>query len=151
VLETIIGVAGNVLIKILDKFSFQHKGVPRHTLRLVLIPRGAWWHMGSSDGKPAMQIVCEWHVTNVTDIPIVVTTAFVKKPRAEATLPLVRHPRDNVFGSYRIAPKDTTRLALDFWVAPPACNEDETFKATIIVKDQFGNEHKVRSVEFKYR
>jgi hypothetical protein len=151
-IETIIGAAGNILIKIVDKLPFKRKdSLPKRTLKLVLRPRGAWWHMGSVNKRPAMQVVCEWHVTNITSLPIIVTTAFIKKPKTETTLPLVQHPYKNVLGSYRISPKDTTLLMLDFWVEPPTCEEGEIFKATIVVKDQFNNEHQVKGVEFNYR
>jgi hypothetical protein len=150
-IETIIGAAGSIMVKILDKIPFRRKSLPRQTLKLVLTPRGAWWHMGSSNGEPAMQVVCEWHVTNITNEPIIVTTAFVKKPKTETILPLTKHPRDNVYGSYRIRPKDTTKLVLDFWISPTVRKERDDFKATIIVKDQFNNEYKVKGVVFKYR
>ena len=150
--EPLIGAFSKIFVKILEKLPFQRKNAPpKRTLRLVLQPRGAWWHMGSVGQKPAMQVVCEWHATNLTDGPIVITTAFIKKPRTEATHPLVRHPYKNVFGSYRVQAKDTTKLILDFWVEPPVRKEGEAFKATVIVKDQFDNEHRIKDVEFKYR
>lgn len=150
--EAIIGVLGKILLKILDKLPFQRKdALPKQTLKLVLQPRGAWWHMGSVNHSPAMQIVCEWHATNLTKIPVVVTTAFIKKPKTEANHPMVKHPYKNVVGNYRIQPNDTTKLMLDFWIATPLRKEGETFKATVIVKDQFGNEHRIKDVEFKYR
>ena len=150
-IEAIAGTVGNILIKILDKIPFRRKSLPRQTLKLVLAPRGACWHMGSSNDEPAMQVVCEWHATNITNEPIVVTTAFVKKPKTETIIPLTKHPHDNVYGSYRIRPKDTTKLMLDFWITPPVRKEREDFRATIIVKDQFDNKHEVKGVEFKYR
>lgn len=150
----IIGAVSSLLGKIIDKIPFQRKNaIPRSTLKLVLQPRGAWWHMGSmgQDKKPAMQVVSRWYATNTTDRPIVVTTAFIKKPRIEAVLPLTQHPQRNVFGGYPIPPKSTSELALDFWVQPPKREADEDFEVRIIVLDQFGNEHKTKKITFKYQ
>jgi hypothetical protein len=153
-IEAAIGAAGKILEKIVDKLPLKRKNAPpKQTLRLVLQPRGAWWHMGAvdADKKPAMQVVCKWHVTNITTEQVVITTAFINKPKTEVILPLVKHPAENVYGGYPVLPKSTTELALDFWVQPPKCKEGETFKADVIVKDQFGNQHKIKGVEFKYR
>lgn len=150
--EAIIGALGNIVVKVVDKLPFTKKStVPKQTLKFVLQPRGAWWHMGSVDGAPAMQTVCEWHATNITNEPIVITTAFIKKPKTEAMYPMTKHPRENAYGSYRVSPRDTTKLVLDFWINPPMRKEGEGFKATIVIKDQFNNEHKIKGVEFKYR
>lgn len=150
----LIGAGSKFLDKILDKVPFQRKNAPpRKTLKLVLRPRGAWWHMGAvgNEKKPAMQVVSEWYVTNITSQRVVITTAFIKKPKTEAVLPLIKHPVQNVYGGYPVLPNSTTELSLDFWVQPPRCKEGETFKADVVIKDQFDNEHKIKNVEFKYR
>lgn len=148
-------VSGGVFAAIINKLPrFQRKReTPQKTLRFVLQPRGAWWHMGAmgQDKKPAMQVVGEWYVTNLASEPIVVTTAYIKRPRTEAILPLLRHPQRNVYGGYPVNPKGTTKLTLDFWVQPTKRKANEDFKARVVVQDQFGNKHKLGKVTFKYR
>ena len=125
--------------------------IPNQTLRLVLQPRGAWWHMGLSKDKSAMQVVSQWYATNITTEQVIITNGFIRKPKTETVVPLIKHPNSNVFGGYPILPKKTTQLMLDFWIQPPLCKEGESFKADVIAVDQFGNEHKIKNVEFKYR
>lgn len=149
-----IGVGAKILNKVLDKIPFQRKNTPpKQTLKFVVQPRGAWWHMGAmgANKKPAMQVVCELHATNITSQQVIITTAFIRKPKTEVVLPLVKHPTDNVYGGHPVLPNSTTKLSLSFWVQPPAHKENKTFKTTVVVKDQFGNEHKIKGVEFKYR
>lgn len=151
--EAVLG--SSVLVAIINKLPpFQRKRMtPKKTLKFVLQQRGAWWGMGAmGQGKePAMQVVGEWYVTNFTNEPVVVTTAHIKRPRTEATLPLLRHPQRNAYGGYPVAPKGTTKLTLDFWVQPPKLKANKDFKARIVVQDQFGNKHKLGKITFKYR
>lgn len=153
-IEALISAVGAILVKLLDKLTFKRNDtLPKQTLKLVLQPHGAWWHMGAAgaEGKPAMQIVCDWHATNITSEKIIVTTAFIKRPRTEVAIPLVRHPHENIFGNYPIMPNSTSDLSLDFWIQAPVCKEGMPFKAMILVKDQFDNEHKIKDVVFEYR
>ncbi len=143
-----------LLIWLLDRLpgkKTNDPNVPNQTLRLVLQPRGAWWHMGLRNNKPVMQILAQWYVTNITTEPVIVTNGFIKKPKTETTLTLIKHPNKNVFGGFPILPRRTTQLMLDFWIQPPIYKENKSFKADIIIVDQFGNKHKVKNIEFKYK
>lgn len=107
--------------------------------------------MGLSKDKPAMQVVSQWYATNITTEQVVVTNGFIRKPKTETVMPLIKHPNSNVFGRYPILPRKTTQLMLDFWIQPPLHKEGESFKADVVILDQFGNEHEIKNVEFKYR
>ena len=56
------------------------------------------------------------------------------------------HPSKHI-----IPPGTTTEVHSDFWLTPPVKKERETVRVDIALVDQFGNEHWVKGVEFKYR
>lgn len=125
--------------------------VPRETIRLVPNTHRMWWGFGSISGKPAMQVVGHWHVTNIIDRPVMIPRAFLSRPRTEGLMVLVRQYNGRTFGQYFIPAGATTELSADFWVTPPICREGEDFKAAVSVVDHFGNEHKVKGVVFRGR
>jgi hypothetical protein len=123
--------------------------VPRETIRAIPNVHETWWAMGSMNGKPTMQVVARWHVTNIINAPVFILRAFVLHPRTEAQMVLVRHPDRNVYGHYPIEPGATTEASTNFWIMPPIRKEGEHLKAAIVLVDQYGNEHKVNNVIFR--
>ena len=123
--------------------------VPRKTIRVVAHHQTPWWHMGSVGGKPAMQVASHWYVTNITDRPIFVLTARLVSPKTGGMV-ATRHHERNLYGTFPIAPGATTEMTVDFWIRKPVRNEGENFVGTIVLVDQFGNEHKVSNVAFEY-
>ena len=125
--------------------------IPKKTI--VLIPKAAsnstWWHMGRSGGQPAMQIVGEFTVTNITKYNILPTLVKIKKPKSLGHA-MCRKVGENIYGSYMIPGGATTDLSYDFWIIPPFKEKGEAFKADIAIVDQFGNEHWVKGVDFQY-
>ena len=122
---------------------------PRKTIQIVEHPQRPWWHMGSSGSDPAMQIVSHWYVTNVTDQPVNVLAARMLWPKTSGAVDTKHHDRD-IYGRYVVPPGLTTEVSVDFWVKPPVRRKGEEFKATIVLTDQFGNDHKVKNVVFRY-
>jgi hypothetical protein len=123
--------------------------VPRETIRAIPNVHETWWALGSMNGKPAMQVVARWHITNIIDAPVFLLRAFLLHPRTEAQMVLVGHPDRNVYGRYPIEPGSTTEGSTDFWIVPPIRKEGEELNATIVLVDQYGNEHKVKGVVFR--
>lgn len=123
--------------------------VSNKTIQVVEVPQRPWWHMGSSNSEPAMQVVCHWYVTNLTDRPIRVLAARLLRPETTGMVS-TKHPSDNIFGQYPIHPGATTELSADFWIKPPVREKGQEFKATVVLVDQFGNEHRVKNVIFRY-
>jgi hypothetical protein len=73
-----------------------------------------WWHMGrTGDGRPSMQIVTYWYVTNRTDRPISILNAYIKRPRWQGMV-LTKDARSNYYGSYPVLPHSMTELHADF-------------------------------------
>ncbi len=122
--------------------------VPRQTLRILAQTRGCWWHMGSMADKPAMQVVADWHITNITGDPVYLLKARIVNPFTEGHV-FTRHCKQNVYGHYPILPRATTEARSDFWIIPPVRNIGEDLKATVVLTDQYGNDHKVKNVFFR--
>ena len=126
---------------------FQPK-VPRETIRVLPQLRAQWWSMGTLDGKPAMHIVGDWFVTNITGENIRILGTRLISPRVEGMVDVKQSDR-NIFGGYPIFPRVTTEIRADFWIQPPIRKEGEDFKMGLVLIDQFKNEHKVKGVIFK--
>ena len=125
--------------------------IPKKTIIIVPTanPMSTRWHMGSSSGKPAMQIGGRFKVTNITKYNILLTVAEMKKPRMLGHVS-VKDTESQYHGSYMIPGGATTDLSFDFWIMPPFKNKDEPFKADIAIWDQFANKHWIRNIEFNY-
>ena len=122
--------------------------VPRETVRLIPQYHHNWWSLGSLKGEPAMQVVCDWYITNISDVDVVICGVSLRKPKTIGHI-FVRHPDRNIYGSYSIPPGCTTEVRADFWIQPPICKEDEPLVVDVDFMDQFGNSHRVRKVKFR--
>jgi len=58
--------------------------VPSKTMVLIPVARSnaLWWHMGAMGDQPAMQIVGDLNVTNISKYGLFVMGAKLKKPKA---------------------------------------------------------------------
>jgi hypothetical protein len=121
--------------------------VPRETIRALPQIHGCWWGNGSVSGKPAMQVVGKWYVTNITGDNVLLLGVRILKPRTEGHV-LTRHPRENIFGSYPILPGETTEVCSDFWIVPPTRKEGEDLTTSVVLIDQYDNEHRIKNVVF---
>lgn len=127
--------------------------VPRKTLILIPVARqnALWWHMGSMDGQPAMQIVGDLNVTNISKYGVFVMGARLRKPKAIGHA-LVRAHNSNTYDTKHVVPQGgVSDLSFDFFVQPPVREKGKPFKADVAIVDQFGNEHWLKDLEFMYR
>jgi hypothetical protein len=127
--------------------------IPRKTLVLLPLPRenAIWWHMGGVGGEPAMQICADLRVTNISRHNIMLTAFKLKKPNSIGHA----HPFNQTDiikeGSEFLIPAGASvEVRCHCWVQPPVKNKEQEFKADIAVVDQFGNEHWMKKVKFKY-
>ena len=126
--------------------------VPTKTLILLPMSRANsfWWHMGSMNGQPAMQIVGDLNVTNISKSDVVVMGAKLRKPKATGNA-IVRAQGSHVYGTDHVIPeRGITDLRFDFSIQPPVIKQGKSFKADVAVIDQFGNEHWINGIEFPY-
>jgi hypothetical protein len=132
-------------------WSRRHSGdvtIPRETVRIMPQPGGHEWHMGSVDGRPAMQVTSRWFCTNITKQPVRLLGSYLTRPRTRGSV-AVKDVGSNFFGLYDIPPQVTTQANAHFWVQPPTRKAGQAFTATVVIVDQFGNEHKVKNVDFR--
>ena len=129
-------------------FTRYRPKVPRETVRLIPRHHHNWWHLGSIKGKPAMQVVCDWYITNISDVDVLICGVSLRKPKTIGNIYL-RHQHQDIYGSYSIPPGCTTKARADFWIQPPIRKEGEPLVVDIDFVDQFGNSHRVRKVKFR--
>jgi hypothetical protein len=126
--------------------------IPKRTI--IIAPRSSnhntWWHMGSVANKPAMQVVGRFQVTNITKYAVILSAVKMKKPRYMGTV-MVTDSESDYHGMYQVPPGGFTDLSFDFWIVPPFKKQGDTFSSDVAVLDQFGNEHWIKNIIFKYR
>ena len=125
--------------------------IPLQTITIVPDQvKSPWWHMGSENEAPGMQIVSNWYVTNITDKNVHMLGARMRRPKSEGNV-WTTQPTSNVSSPNLIQRGTTTEVTVDFWIKPPVREKGEDFKATIALIDQFGNEHWIKRVKFRYQ
>lgn len=134
--------------KVWHFFTRYRPKVPRETVRLIPQHHHNWWHLGSAKGNPAMQVVCDWYITNISDVDVLICGVSLRKPKTIGNI-CVRHQHQDIYGSYSIPPGCTTEARADFWIQPPIRKEGEPLVVDIDFVDQFGNSHRVRKVKFR--
>src|SRR5271169_1943110 len=90
---------------------------------LILIPvsrqNALCWHMGSVASQPAMQIVGDLNVTNISNYGIFVMGAKLRKPKAVGHASFREHTSD-MYGTDYVIPKGAVSdLRFDFFIQPP--------------------------------
>lgn len=154
ILDLVTGLFFKLLNWIRDKIKKESPvfDIPKKTIILLPMPHpnATWWHMGSSRDISAMQIAGKFTVTNITKYNILLTVAKMKKPRKSLGPVTVKDVNSEYHGNYPIPPGATTNMTFDFWIVPPFKEKGENFIADIKILDQFGNEHLIKKVEFKY-
>lgn len=142
--------AWHKLRAILNKVDGISYPIPRKTITAVQKhTHDNWWHMGKSAGKPAMQIVGHFTVTNLTRYNILLAAVRMRKPNTMGHIMIKKHDQD-IYGNYLIPDGAITEMSFDFWIVPPVKKEGEIFSADIAVVDQFGNEHWIKKAQFRY-
>jgi hypothetical protein len=127
--------------------------VPTKTVILIPVarPDALWWHMGSMDSQPVMQIAGDLSATNISKFEIVLMGAKLRKPNASG-LALVSERGSHICTQKNAIPLGAVSgLRFDCFVQPPVRKKGEPFKADVAIIDQFGNEHWLKGLKFPYR
>jgi len=126
--------------------------VPKRTL--IVLPARAenlWWQMGEQDGLPCMQVVGDFHFTNISAEPVLIPkthfvvygTRYVLLPlrrRVEGTI-LVRQAQGYLFGRTDVPSREMTEGRAEWMVQPPIRLEGQNLKGRACFIDGYGNEH----------
>jgi len=96
-----------------------------------------------------MQIVGDLNITNISKYGVYLVAARLRKPKAAGYV-AVRAQNSNLYGNYVIPPSAVSDLRFDFYIQPPVCEQGKPFKGDVAILDQFGNEHWLKALEFRY-
>lgn len=115
----------------------------KKNLIIIFQNNGSYWYLGCSSGKPSMQVVCDWHINNISDNSIKICETFIIKPKTIGGT-LVRHLNQDIYGSYFIPPHVTTKASSVFWITPPVQKENESLIIDVEFIDNFGKHYKIK-------
>jgi hypothetical protein len=131
-------------------------GIPKRTVVLIQETQinSLWWHQGSWNDKPALQVVGDFLVTNIWSKEIKVPVAVLryrqglvrKRWRGEVT---VKDSQSHYHGRYALPPNAMTSMRIHFMVPNTPRDARKPLVADVIVIDQFNNEHVVKGLVFK--
>ena len=125
--------------------------------------RSYWWHMREMNGKPAMQIVAGFYLTNISqEHAVSVAKSFLVAYGRKWWIPFSLRVEGNVvvknhvapggaFGKHSIPPGFTFEGISDWWIQPPIKNIGKRLIARACVVDQFGHEHWSDVLTWRYR
>jgi hypothetical protein len=126
-------------------------------LRFVLNEHQSLWSHSSNNGQPGTYVHGHWHVTNVTDRDFVLLTARLSGYDAQFPRVMTQSPSADQFGVRTFASKNPilagqlSEVAADFHFFPAILHGRDPFVADVIFTDNYGDEHRIRSVRFPYR
>lgn len=130
---------------------FTNKSTYKVDLKIVPDHGFCQWQEGSGEfGKEAMLVYCKLYLTNIAPIrPFQILDTYIKKPFTRGYI----HPRPRQAEIPMIPALGDARLASEFsaqyTISPPVCKSKATYICDVILVDQFGKEHKAKSVQFQ--
>lgn len=158
-LESIIIIFKNGISALLSwipkiKDIFRNKNISNKALIIVDSDTGYqnYWHVGSQNGKPILQFVCNFMATNITDLPVALANAILKGVKGDQDLAMisVKDVNSQYSGSYEIPPRGQTAVSICFIAHPrkmPISGQPIKLKVGVI--DQFGNRYWVKNILFE--
>ena len=132
---------------LLCKFPSYKPSLPKQTITVTptvtIGMRNFFWHLGSQSDQPAMDVRGEFIVTNITNQPITLVGAKIKKSKVMGTILISRD--DNI-----LLPGLAVNVGVMFWIIPPLLKDQkESFIDKVALVDQYGNSHWTDKIEFK--
>jgi hypothetical protein len=137
-----------VIVAAIKYRSFHHKpSLPKQTIKVTpAVAIGMcnfFWHLGSQGNQPGMDIRGEFIVTNITNQPIKLVGAKIKKSKVMGEV--LMSSNGNI-----LLPGHAINVRVWFWIIPPLLkNKKESFIDKIALVDQCGNSHWTDKIEFK--
>ena len=139
-----------IFFSIIKHFKFEKKPlIPSQTIIIIENPHHQTWHMGGEQNDPAMWVSVGLHATNISNEKIKILSCKLL-PFGTPGLVFTKHEKENIYGIYSIASKETTHLTMSFCIKPPIVTKGENFKGKIILIDSFANEHKSKEILFNF-
>lgn len=123
--------------------------VPRETVRVIPQPHRSRWIESIEGDKPAMHLEGWWTVTNITDQPVQITSAKLKRPNVFGSI-IISSMHANTTGHLTIPPHETYAAFTIFTIQPPKCKAPRNYTVRAVFTDQYGNEFTTRKVIFNF-
>ena len=93
-----------------------------------------------------MDVYARWTFTNIVRAPIKLVGAFLDlHPRVHGAV-LVKNPRADDHGNYALVPGLPTPGSTHFTIFPTIRKPGQDLKATVVLVDNLGNEHRTHVV-----
>jgi hypothetical protein len=119
-------------------------------LRFVQNEQQSFWGPAGSPIKPATQIAGHWHVTNTTDLTVVLLRAHLDGHDHQAQMIATSGFRDRVYARLTPIPAESmAQVTVNFMCSPPIISGTEPLIVDVIFTDNYEREHRVPS-RFRY-
>lgn len=122
--------------------------VPTETLRMVQDVHSSFWGLGSVGGVPAMQVVLDGHVTDISGNPNRILSVEIPKPLTHADMVLLSNGHD-ARRPQILAPHECAEIRVCFFLQPVVGEKGKSWKSPVILVDQYGNRHKIKNCVFR--
>jgi hypothetical protein len=125
-------------------------------LRFVLNERQSFWARCRRGSENGTQVSAHWHVTNMSDRNYLLLEARLNGHRCHDVVTLGPAPEQpthtfgRTFGKNPIQAHEMTELVATFMVFPPIDRDRDDIVADAIFTDNYGDEHRIRSVRFRH-
>jgi len=135
---------------------------PKHSMIVLLQQeRSNRWRMGTLNEKPAMQILADFYLTNITHEDVFVLKTYFVPYNGTGWFPSSLPVDGNILvknrivtggtpGRHKIPPGFTYEAHADWWVQPPIKREGQTLRGRGCFVDQFDNEYWTAVLNWKY-
>ena len=139
---------GRIASKIWSLCMYSRKENKLDYLKIIPQTNSQWWSFGTIGGRPAMQVVGDFYITNVSGGNLTLLKAYIDRPRSEGSV-MTRHHASEMYGQYHIRPGGPIPIRVDFFIEPPVCKQGQFFKATVTLVDHYGHEHQIKNIMFR--
>lgn len=146
----VLGLLGLIVVcKSVILLTPAHTKMPS-TLAIVQdFKESRWGNEESPSGKPAMRVVFEGRVTDISGRPNRVLRAEIPKPLTHAQV-LLLDENHNATRPQVLSPDECTGLLAIFSVQPVVGKERQAWHAPVIFIDQYDNRHKIKQCVFRF-
>jgi hypothetical protein len=141
--------AGRRALRNLWHFITRYRArVPRGTIRITAQEGLQRWSEATVDGSRATSLDGRWRVANVLpDREVLIVGARIAGYGAQHVYINTQHPERDIYSpEYLIPPLTVSKVMTDFYFVPPITKAGSDLKASLILIDQYGNEHKFKTV-----
>jgi hypothetical protein len=121
--------------------------IPRETLRIVQDVNASYWGDANYAGTPAMQVVFDGHVTDISGRQNRILRADIPRPLTHAEMVLVSNHHD-ARRPQVLSPHECAEIRVCFFVKPVVAEKGTAWQSPILFIDQYGNPHKIKNCLF---